>query len=234
MRRRFWPILLVLLLLVPLIVWGNSAEPPSFVIIVPGADDTLSVTIEDNLGRKNLSERKDKFSESYYLFYLLSDAESYELLVKTDGVENRIPLPKYGNYNNLYTLDTDSLTLTQGKMPFRTIFFTIIRVVITLFIEGVLLYLFGYRKKITYILFFVINIITQMILAWYLYRQVLDLNSLFGLGLFVVEIIIMAIEALFFSLFIKEHRISRGLLYVFVANLLSFVAGFMLLRHLPF
>ena len=104
----------------------------------------------------------------------------------------------------------------------------------TLLIEGVVLYLFGYRKRNTFILFVIFNLMTQFLLAWYLYKQVLDLNYLFNLGLMIIEVIIVAVEALLFSVFVKEYRISRGLIYVVFANILSFVAGFMLLRHLPF
>lgn len=233
MRTRVWALLLVLLLL-PAIGFANSAEPPSFVIIVPWADDQLSVTIENSSGSRILGERKDKFSESYYLFYAGYNETEYELLVKKEGVENRIPLPKYGSYNNLYSLDTETLTLTQGKLPFRTAFFTVIRIALTLLIEGVVLYLFGYRKRNTFILFVIFNLMTQFLLAWYLYKQVLDLNYLFNLGLMIIEVIIVAVEALLFSVFVKEYRISRGLIYVVFANILSFVAGFMLLRHLPF
>lgn len=236
MRKRIGLILAVCLLLLPYAVMGNSAEPPSFLIIVPWADDNLTVTVEDSKNNRILGERHEKFSESYYLFYIGGGpgSEDFELLVKNEGVENRIPLPRVQSYNNLYTLDTDTLTLSPGKMPFRTVLFTTIRVVLTLLIEGGILYLFGYRKKSTYAFFIVMNLVTQMVLAWYLYRQILDLNYLFTLGLLIVEIMILAVEALLFSLFVKEHRIARGLIFVLVANILSFSVGFMLLRHLPF
>lgn len=226
--------LLILLCLIPVAAQANAAEPPSYVFIVPWADDRLSLTLSDEAGQEFMGTRHEKFSESYYLFYTANQIDRFELLVKHDGVESRIPLPRYGTYNNIFSLDTDSLTLVQGKMPFRTIFFTVIRVAVTLLIEGALLYVFGYRKRLSYILFLLINVITQAILAWYLHQQVLNLSYTFTLGLVMTEMIILAIEALFFSLFVKEHRIARGLAFVTIANLASFVAGFMLLRHLPF
>ncbi|MDI9503307.1 MAG: hypothetical protein GX291_02070 [Tissierellia bacterium] len=232
--RKFVAVFLLFLCLLPVVADANAAEPPSYVIIVPWADDRLSITLEDSTGREYLGERNEKFSESYYLYYTPNGVTQYELLVKHEGVENRLPLPRYGTYNNIFSLDTDTLTLTQGKMPFRTIFFTVVRAAATLFIEGAILYLFGYRKRISYLLFLLINLITQGILAWYLHVQVLDLSYGFTIGLILTEIIILAIEALFFSMFVKEHRAARGLLFVLVANIASFVAGYMLLRHLPF
>ncbi len=234
MVRKFLLGVLLLLFLVPAGVEANSAEPPSYVFIVPGADDRLALTLSDEAGQEFLGTRHEKFTESYYLFNTPNQIERFDLLVKHNGIESRIPLPRYGTYNNIFSLDTDSLTLVQGKMPFRTVFFTVIRVAATLLIEGALLYVLGYRKRISYMLFLLINLVTQGILFWYLHQQVLDLSYAFTLGLLMVEVMILAIEALFFSLFVKEHRIARGLAYVTVANLASFVAGFMLLRHLPF
>lgn len=232
--RKYFVGLLLLLCLLPSVALANSVEPPSYVIIIPGGDDRQELVLTDDQGREFLGERHEKFSESYYLFYTPGTIERFELNVRHEGVESRLPLPRYGTYNNIFSLDLDSMTLVHGKMPFRTVLFTVIRVTVTLLIEGAILYLFGYRRKSTFALFLLINLITQAILAWYLHQQVLDLSYAFTLGLIVTEVVILAVEALFFSLFVKEHRIARGLIYVFAANLASFVVGFMLLRHLPF
>lgn len=235
--KRKWLAMFLVCLLLPTFVSANAAEPPTYVIIVPGATDELSLVMEDAQGVQSIARREQKFSESYYLFYASNMAytKSPELLVRHEGVEQRVPLPtREITYNNLYTLNPDTMTLTKGKLPFRTLLFTLARVAVTLLIEGLVFYLFGYRKRASWIWFLLINLMTQALLAWYLYRQILDISYTFALGLILVELIIVGVEALFFTQTVKEHRSLRALLFVLVANPLSFLAGYMLLRHLPF
>lgn len=229
--------LCLVLLFVPILLLGNSAEPPSYIIIVPWADDstTLTVLLDDKTTIHGT--RHDKFSESYFLFYSdgLYDLSSHEktLLVK-NGKEDRVSLPQETSYNQVYTLEHDTMRLTPGKMPFRVIFFASIRIVLTLLVEGAIFYAFGFRKKESYILFLLFNAITQGILIWYLHSTIVDFVGYFILGLIITEIIILAVEALLFTFFVKEKGSLRKLAYVFVANLASFAIGFMLLQHLPF
>lgn len=234
MRKKI--ILCLLLLLTPILLLGNSAEPPSYIIIVPWADNTtqLNILVDDQVTIHGT--RHDKFSESYFLFYrdgIDFSARDKTLLVKTD-VESRIALPQQSRYNAVYTLDKDTMTLQEGKLPFRVIFFTSIRVVLTLLIEAAIFYAFGYRIKESYILFVIFNLITQGILAWYLHSAIVDFIGYFVMGLIFTEVIILALEALLFTQFVKEKRTLPTLLYVFLANITSFFVGYMLLQHLPF
>ena len=139
-------------------------------------------------------------------------------------------------YNNVYTLDLDSRTLTVGELPSRNIMLVTVRVLLTLLLEGLVFFLFGYRQKISWIIFLAVNLITQG--ALFICLNSLSSTPLTGVFYIIMvmifaEILIFVIEMIVFLVFIKEHRRLRTAGYVLTANLLSLFLGGYLITALP-
>ena len=143
---------------------ANSAEPPSIVIIVPGAEKDFEISIGSG-GNFSKARRTVKAFESYYVFYsrdLTADGD-YTLRITTGDTTFEIkmddkPLKKY---HNTYTLNMKNRTLTRGKSTSRTVLLVSFRLIFTLLIEAGVFILFRYREKKSWIAFFVINLISQ-------------------------------------------------------------------------
>ncbi len=212
---------------------ANLAEPPSIIIIVPNAPQELEISIGDIEGN-----RIDKTFESYFTFYsyLFQNIE-YTLTCTTRNTFFEITLDSpLKEYNNIYTLDLDSRTLTEGELPSRDIILVTIRVLLTLLLEALVFLLFGYRQKLSWIIFLVVNLVTQGTL--FICLNSLSSTPLTG-GIYIIaamivaEIFIFVVEMAVFLIFIKEHRRWRTAGYVLTANLLSLVFGGFLITLLP-
>jgi hypothetical protein len=143
--------------------YGNSAEPPSILIIAANAPDDLEIILlPDNIKAFKTS----RSYETYYYFYShqLQSVE-YTFRITTGGesflVELEHPLQKY---NNIYTLNLGNKTLSPGKSFSRSAFLIFSRVVLTLLVEGLLFFLFGYRQRRSWLVFITVNLLTQLTL----------------------------------------------------------------------
>lgn len=235
-NKMFFLVVLTIFILtcIPSITYGNSAEPPSILIIVPNAPDDLEITInvEDNLIK---ARETDKVIEKYYTFYYreMSTVSDYKFNIKTENTDYEIALDKpIKSYNNIYTLDLDTNILTLGKLPSRSIKLVSMRIILTLIIESIIFGLFGFRDKKSWIVFLIINLITQGGLNIWINgfspaTSYLIFTLIFG------EIIIFIAELFSFSMFVKEHSKSRRILYVLAANILSLIAGGYIITMLP-
>lgn len=224
----------VMLMSIPKVSYGNSTEPPSIMIIVPNAPKDLEISIgKDN----SFTEGKeiDKVLEKYYVFYSreIKVASKCTLNVKTDNLTYEINFKKPSQtYQNIYTLNLESQTLTPGKSIGRSITLVTMRVTLTLLIEGVVFYLFGFRERRSWLIFLIINLITQGALNIWI-NGLFPIESYLFFGLMAIEILIVIVEAIVILSSIKEHRKSK-VLFVISANFLSLVAGGYILAALPF
>lgn len=214
--------------------YGNSAEPPSILLIVPNAPEDLEISIgSDNLYAK--ANIIDKHIEKYYTFYSqeLRNVNKYSININTGDKSFEIlmeePLKKY---NNIYTLDLVKQTLTPGKLLTRSVFLVSLRITLTLLIEAIVFWLFGFRDKRSWIVFFTINLITQGALNIWL-NGFVPLGSYLVVSLVFGEILVFIAEIILFLAIVKEHRPSRTLLYVITANFLSLYAGGYIITVLP-
>lgn len=125
-KKRLPAVLMIALLFMmnlACISYGNSAEPPSILIIVPDAPYDLEISIGNNDSFTKAKEI-DKKIEKYYIFYPrdLKEASEYTLSVKSDDLSYEIVFEKpLRSYQNVYTLNLESRTLTPGKSPSRSI-----------------------------------------------------------------------------------------------------------------
>lgn len=213
---------------------ANSAEPPSIIIIVSNAPDDLEINIASKTeiykGRKI-----NKLIETYYTFYSreMQDLNDYTLIVSTDNESYEIKLDKpIEKYNNIFTLDSKSHTLAEGKLLSRSIFLVSMRIVLTLVIEGIIFWIFGFKKKNSWVAFLIINLITQGALNIWI-NGVIPTQGYIIFGLIFGEIFIFIAEIIAFSIFVKEHNRLRKVLYVLIANFISLIAGGYIITILP-
>jgi len=109
----------------------------------------------------------------------------------------------------------------------------LLRVAITIALELGVLALFMYRKKTSYQLVGVVNLISQTlltigVLAGYYYFSIFGALAIFMIG----EIFVFSFEIIVYALKLKEKGSKRAVIYALVANALTFAAtfGFILLE----
>lgn len=234
-RQASMILLLIFLIGISNISYGNAAEPPSVMIIVPNPPEGLEISIgKDDTYTK--SKEIDKVVEKYYIFYSreIEKASNNRINVKIEDLSFEIEIGDLENkYQNIYTLNLESKTLSPGKSLSRSIILVSMRIIITLIIEGVVFFLFGFRNKRSWIIFILINLLTQGVLNTWI-NGLFPIQSYLLIGLIFLELIILLVEVTVILSSIKEHKKSRRLLFVISANFLSLVAGGYILTVLPF
>ena len=99
----------------------------------------------------------------------------------------------------------------------------------TLVVEGVLLWLFGFRSKRSVAVFFIVNLVTQAALHLLLGSAILavGVHYLYYLMLLPVEILIWLAESVAYGLLLREQKPGRRVGYALCANAASYAAGFL-------
>lgn len=230
-------VVLLLLCSTMYLCFANSAEPPSILIIAPNAPKDLEVSIEWDKSTHKLKDfrKTDKIIETYYEIFLgnLTTYGDYILTFETesDSFDIQLNKPLHG-YNNIYTLDLGSRTLTEGKLLSRSIFLISMRVSLTLIIEALVFYIIGFRNKKSWIAFLILNLLTQGALNIGI-NNFSPTQGYILIGLIFGEILIFIFEIAVFLIFVKEHNKLRTIIYVLTANMLSLIAGGYIITILP-
>ena len=231
---------LILIIVLPLIIviggtslcFANLLPPPTVSIIVSNAPKDLELSIDSVK-----ANRIANIFDSYYTFYLkFDDINPSMLAISSGGGTFEIALPQLQKYNNVFRLDIGSRTLIAGASRFRAYQFALITLMLTLLIEGALFFLFGYRKRSSWVVFLIVNIITQGLLYVWLNITFYPLvDSYFAPILFSLiggEFLVFIFEIIAFLIFIRERPRLQTFLYVIVANLASLIAGGFILNAL--
>lgn len=233
----------MIILILSSTAYANSAEPPCLTVVVsfPPDDLTLSIRFADgNETGAILLKKEQKAWEAYYRFFYgmartsrASLNEDATLIVESSekSFECSLPVSTFNRYNNLLTLDFKSQNVVLGQHPLRTPLLIAMRVTLTLLIEGLIFFIFGYRKKSSWITFIFVNLFTQVALNILLSGPNLTAYWIFGLAFY--EIIIFIVEAILFSAILKEYKKGRAVTYAFVANIISLLLGCILISSLP-
>jgi hypothetical protein len=79
----------------------------------------------------------------------------------------------------------------------------------------------------------VINLITQGALNIWLNNGGSLMPSYLLFGLIIGEVFVFATEMIAFPIFMREHKKSRILIYSFIANFISLIAGGYIISVLP-
>ncbi|MEG0775442.1 hypothetical protein [Clostridium sp.] len=241
MKKVSEQLLLVLVLctlmmsILPLIASANSAEPPSLVILINNPPEDLSITLISNRNPPEAKVRKVAW-EGYYVFYSrdmqVNGVYTFKVTTKGESFERTISTPLQ-HYNNVFTLDMLNRELTPGKYQFRSMILISIRVALTLLIEGIIFWLFKFRQKRSWLIFLVINLVTQGALNALLNNGGSLMPSYLIFGLIVGEVFVFIAEIIAFSIFIKEYKKVYILNYVLIANLISLIVGSYIITVLP-
>ncbi|TYQ16707.1 UNVERIFIED_CONTAM: hypothetical protein Cloal_3275 [Acetivibrio alkalicellulosi] len=226
---------MLIILMIPITVWSNAAEPPSVVILINNPPKDLSIVLLSN--DKQPEARVQQVAwEGYYAFYspdIQGDSEyTFKVISNDESFELTIDAPLL-RYNNVFTLDLARRELIPGKYPFRSVILISIRLLLTLLLEGLIFWLFRFKEKKSWIIFLAINILTQGTLNIWLNRGNALMPSYLIISLIIGEFFVFVAEIISFPIFIKEHKKFRILIYVLIANLISLIAGGYIISVLP-
>jgi len=255
-----WSFVLVccLTVLLALPVFANSAEPPCLTIVVVSAPDDLELALEDANYEEayQLSKQKSvRGWETYFRFRYSHvtfpgkesaddvDLSELRLAVTTGGNTTLLDLPDqtFAHYNNVLLLDLSELKQFPDAFPSqymlrselyagRMVLIIGMRVILTLLIEGILFWAFGYREKHSWGVFFCFNVLTQLVLNLLLGGASMDSYVLFGY--YLIEAGIVVFEAFAYWNTLKEKR-GRSIPYALCANAASLVIGALMITNLP-
>lgn len=241
----------VFCLAVPVGALANSAEPPCVTVLVLAPPGDLELTIEFDSAQGEEPQRlsgERMLWEGYYRFHGRWNVDpegltGAKLVVETGGESFALTIDPTGfaRYNNLITLDVGGRQLLYGQPWWRQPLLIFLRVSLTLVLEGLVFLLFGYRQKRSWLVFLLVNLVTQLGVNLCIYcvaspTALEPYAALIYLGLLLytpMEILVLVAEAIAFPRLVKEHRKRRAVGYAFVANLFSWALGGALLAVLP-
>ena len=127
------------------------------------------------------------------------------------------------------TYDWETNTVTQATSPagFYGLQF-LSTLAPTLIVEGVLLWLFGFRARRDWLVFLIVNLATQAGLHLWIGSGAMAAGShpLYYLVLIVAEVPILLVEMLAYMFLLKEHGKARRALYALCANAASYALGY--------
>lgn len=227
--------IIALLLAMPGLALANAAEPPGLTVIVNNPPDDLTLTMTFSSGDSAALVPEHRFWEGQYRFFYHTIPNSRNMkgaviTAEWEGQRAEFPIPdEYFGYDEQVTLDLESATLTQGQKPLRAPLLTAMRILLTLIIEGALLYAFGYRTRRSVKLFLLINIITQTLLN----LVFIGADGYWQILFVIIEIGIFVVESLAYKDFMDEHGKKRAVLYGITANLASLLLGGWMISSLP-
>lgn len=254
MKKKALSLLLALAfcLALPIPASANSAEPPGLTVLVLDPPEELRLTLtltEEGADPMTWSLRESsvlwekyyRFFGSYQAAWGTENALPATLLVEMEEESFSLPIDPEGfsRYNNLVTLDVAGKRLLYGQPRWRQPLLVFLRVFLTLLLEGLLFYRFGYRRKSSWAVFLVTNLLTQLgvnVAVQALFPVAIDFYNLLVSGIFFytpLEIAVLLVEMAAFALLLREHRRRRAVGYAAAANLCSWFLGGALLAVLP-
>lgn len=131
----------------------------------------------------------------------------------------------------LYDYEKNTVLIEQPALAYIKQFLS--TCLATLFIEGILLLVFGFSLGKNWIPFLLINVGTQVALTLTIgilfYKEGLLTASIV---FFPVELIIIIIESILFALLLRENSRRRRVMYAIFANVLSAAIGLSIMTYL--
>ena len=124
--------------------------------------------------------------------------------------------------------ETNTITSATSPAGFYGLQF-LSTLVPTLIIEGILLWLFGFRAKRDWLVFLVVNLVTQAGLHLWIGSGAMAAGShpLYYLVLIVAEVPILLVELVVYVFLLKEHSRLRRAAYAACANIASYALGYL-------
>ena len=160
---------------------------------------------------------------------------------KPGGESFALPIDPTGfaRYNNLITLDVGGRQLLYGQPWWRQPLLVVLRVALTLALEGLIFYLWGYQEKRSWIIFLVVNLVTQfgvnIAILCFLPAASRTYDAMWAKVLLYgpMEVLVILLEAIALPLLLKEQRKGTAVGCSVMANILSWFLGAVLLSVLP-
>ena len=159
------------------------------------------------------------------------------IIIELDGAVHLSDPVRKSQYNAVFEYDVATGEITENKAESvrryaKSVAFTYI---ITIAVEGLVLWAFGFgtRKK-NWLHFMIINTVTQIQLNLLLVNEFWNWGgggSGFFFELLIVEGMIMVAEAVYYAIFLRREEkrcVRRSILYAIAANLASVIIGFVL------
>lgn len=176
--------------------------------------------------------------ENYFVYSYNPPQEFKIMLIFDDGnyVISRRMEPSLFNSKITYDLTGINLSMNQthvGRItevfPVQTMTIELtLRIIGTILIEILILFLFGYTNKSSYKLIIFVNLATQITLTGFMFTAKYFIYPVVG-ELFVLifgEAMIFMSEALIYRFYLKEKTKNRAVIYAIVANLIALLASF--------
>jgi hypothetical protein len=221
---------------------ANSAEPPMVWILIPGTYDHVDgVLVVDSIVIKGWANENK--TETYIRFYYGSipdfnhqkeiDGSDATFFITLDNKQYMIQTDIRGSgYNDLYTFDVNNLQLIKGKTFARDATLISLRLLSTLILEGLVFFIMGYRAKRTWMLFLLINLITQGCLNILLNSDRPE-NVYMLFVLMIAEVVIIVVEEAVLLFTVNEGKALKLFFTILLANLLSLFLGGWFILNLP-
>ena len=127
-----------------------------------------------------------------------------------------------------YDWETNTITSATSPAGFYGLQF-LSTLVPTLIIEGILLWLFGFRARRDWLVFLIVNLATQAGLHLWIGSGAMAAGShpLYYLVLIVAEVPILLVELAVYVFQLKEHNRLRRAAYAACANIASYALGYL-------
>ncbi|MDE6598602.1 MAG: hypothetical protein K2K34_00805 [Oscillospiraceae bacterium] len=238
----FAMVFLMFAVLMPMRVYANSAEPPSFVIYSPNApkDAEIFILAEDGEHNASMYDKHIRLWEtSFFIDYYGFDKADTKLIVRSEEKSFEVEFPdKYadGSFSSFYTLDFEAETLKVNVSPSRGKIMIWARVLLTLLIECVFYFLLKYRAVRSYIAFIAINLVTQTLVNVIVTSNGGSISFYAGYDFMVylfMEFFVFIFEMAILMIAVNEKG-KWVVLHAFAANALSMVLGGFMLVFLPY
>lgn len=213
---------------------ANSAEPPSLIILVDDPFRTMTMTLYDDTRviqpsvYETLWERKFSFHQLYR-----SKQQQFTLSIKTPEKSYTLQIPRLTQrYRTLYKFNPGSGELEKDLPIWRNGVLTAIRLTSTLLIEGAVFYFLGFRNKNSWMMFLLINLVTQGALNLWL-NSLGYMEGYLILALVFGELFVFGTEVLAYAIYIEEKSVLRRVGAALLVNAVSLVLGGYLILNLP-
>ena len=119
-----------------------------------------------------------------------------------------------------------TLDVEKESRQFKTISNAAVRLVTTVLVEILVALLFGYKVKQELLIIGITNILTQVLLNWYLIVGNTFPDTMIWLFRFLtMELAVFIGEAIAYSKLLKSHSRKRAVLYAMAANTASLLSG---------
>ncbi|MBE7003623.1 MAG: hypothetical protein E7425_04960 [Ruminococcaceae bacterium] len=252
-KKHVAALLLALLLLTVPAAAAGIYHAPVLTVVAPFAPNSLKVTVTiekgDKTGERHIPVVLEAQRKGWEMQYMLRreavygvtawfgnayDLKDASLTLEQDGQSRSYTIPAEllsergsEDYIRLNWRTGEMSRLSAGRTPLLLVMW----VAIALAAEGVVFWLFGYRNRRSWIVFFIINLITQGAHHMLVSGINVDVNRIKVYILFIP--VLFLVEMIAFVMFVDERSRDRTISFAVAGNVASQAAVGLLMPFLP-